>query len=216
MQLAVLVVPPVQLGGNFGTQEFFAGTPNDNDEAGGTPGDRRVVPAVGRRRRVLPRVHVAVGVVPEVIINGISATLADRHSTTTRYLGSFIFLLITTADLARLQGCSAAGVVDVAAVHGDGALEAAVRAHGRAVCVVARAHRVCPTYTSAGRPSSRGRARSRRCATSREDRVVARGCQRTRDRRRAARTDVEDDVAHAAAGGIDDAAVRRSATRTAP
>ena len=38
VQLAVLVVPPVQLGGNFGTQEFFAGTPNDNDEAGGTPG----------------------------------------------------------------------------------------------------------------------------------------------------------------------------------
>ena len=153
-----------------------------------------------------------------------ACTLARAHGVVgeghraTRYLGSFIFLLITTADLARLQGacCSAAGVVDVAAVHSDRALEAAVRAHGRAVCVVARAHRVCPTYTSAGRPSGRGRARSRRCATSREDRVVARGCQRTRDRRRAARTDVEDDVAHAAGGGIDDAAVRRGATRTAP
>ena len=49
---------------NPATRECFAGTPNENDEAGGTPGDRRVVPAVGRRRRVLPRVHVAVGVVP--------------------------------------------------------------------------------------------------------------------------------------------------------
>ena len=86
MQLAVLApgtsTAPVQLGGNFGTQEFFAGTPNDNDEAGGTPGDRRVVPAVGRRRRVLPRVHVAVGVVPEGIIykrNFCYPIIADRH-----------------------------------------------------------------------------------------------------------------------------------------